>query len=99
MEGYVSTWRASGVMGATPHKNVESDTRGHLQSQVFAWPQIQDEPTRERADGRFVKAFPLVFLSMIARASFSSELPLSPIVLTSQSLPHGLGAEPSPGLA
>ena len=69
VEGYVSTWRASGVMGATPHKNVESSTRDSVESQVFAWPQIQEEATRERADGRFVKAFPLVFPMGVADLS------------------------------
>ena len=61
VEGYVSTWRASGVMGAVPAKNMEVDTHDHVKAQVFPWPQIQEQPTKERADGRFVKAFPLVF--------------------------------------
>ena len=61
VQGYVSTWRTSGVMGAVPMKNVDTDTRDHVKSHVFSWPQIQEQPTRERADGRFVKAFPLVF--------------------------------------
>ena len=61
VEGYASTWRASGVMGAIPTQNVEQNTREHVKTHLHAWPRILEEPTRERADGRFVKAFPLVF--------------------------------------
>ena len=32
VQGYVSTWRASGVMGAVPAKNVEADTCEHVKS-------------------------------------------------------------------
>ena len=61
VEGYASIWRASGVMGAVPTQNVEENTRDHVKTHLHAWPRILEEPTRERADGRFVKAFPLVF--------------------------------------
>ena len=61
VEGYASTWRTSGVMGAVPTRNVEESTREQVKTHLHARPRILEEPTRERADGRFVKAFPLVF--------------------------------------
>ena len=48
-------------MNAQQQKHVEDATHAHVGSHAFAWPQIQEQPSRERADGRFVKAFPLVF--------------------------------------
>ena len=42
-------------------KSMETDTHEHVKSHVFSWPQMQEQPTRERADGRFVNTFPLVF--------------------------------------
>merc|ERR1712115_395050 len=61
VQGYVSTWRSHGAMSGLVAKDVETETHKHLQSHSFSWPQIQEEPSRERSDGRFVKAFPLVF--------------------------------------
>ena len=48
-------------MNALKPKDVEAHTREHVGAHAFAWPQILDHPTSGRADGRFVKAFPLVF--------------------------------------
>ena len=61
VQGYVSTWRSNGAMYALKSKDVEAETHDHLRAHAFAWPQIYEEPSRERSDGRFVKAFPLVF--------------------------------------
>ena len=61
VQGYVSTWRSSAAMNALKPKDVEAETREHLGSHAFAWPQILEHATSGRADGRFVKAFPLVF--------------------------------------
>ena len=48
-------------MNALKPRNVEAETREHLGTHAFAWPQILEHATSGRADGRFVKAFPLVF--------------------------------------
>ena len=61
VQGYVNTWRTGGVMTDLPKANIERGTREHVATHLFPWPQILDEPTKERSDGRFVKAFPLVF--------------------------------------
>ena len=61
VQGYVSTWRSNGAMNVMRSKNVEADTHAHLRDHAFAWPQIHEERSRERSDGRFVTAFPLVF--------------------------------------
>ena len=53
VQGYVSTWRSSATMNAQQQKNVEDATHAHVGSHAFAWPQIQEQPSRERADGRF----------------------------------------------
>ena len=59
VQGYVSTWRSNGAMNGLWRTEVEAETHAHLSKHAFAWPQIQEEPSRERADGRFVKSFPL----------------------------------------
>ena len=61
VQGYVSTWRSNGAMNALKSKDVEAETRAHVGAHAFAWPQILEQPSRERSDGRFVKAFPLIF--------------------------------------
>ena len=48
------------MQGLVP-KQVEEATQEHLQDTIFPWPRILEEPTPERADGRFVKAFPLEY--------------------------------------
>ena len=39
----------------------DEERREQVKTHLHAWPRILEEPTKERADGRFVKAFPLVF--------------------------------------
>ena len=41
--------------------SVQQETVKAVVENVFPWPRILNEPTPERADGRFVKAFPLAF--------------------------------------
>ena len=44
-----------------PDDNVADTTSAELRNRVFPWPQILENPTPEREDGRLVKSFPLTF--------------------------------------
>ena len=61
VRGYVRTWRGTGAVGAREPTNVADTLREHVADVVHPWPSISEEPHPERADGRFVKAFPLEF--------------------------------------
>ena len=61
VQGYVRTWRSAATMHVSAPGTVPEETAAHVAKDVFAWPSVDEAPTPERADGRFVKAFPLVF--------------------------------------
>ena len=46
------------MVGAAP-QNVAEATQRSVTEHMFPWPRIEETPTPERADGRFVKSFPL----------------------------------------
>ena len=61
VRGFVRSWRGTGVVGAVEPQHVAESLRGQVGDIVYPWPSIAEEPIGERADGRFVKAFPLEF--------------------------------------
>ena len=61
VQGYVQTWRSTAALPKGRPGEVVEETAAHVAKDVFAWPSVDETPTPERADGRFVKAFPLVF--------------------------------------
>ena len=61
VQSYSRLLHGRGVMQSAPPKNVEESTQQRVREEVFPWPQIQEQATPERADGRFAKSFPLKF--------------------------------------
>jgi hypothetical protein len=61
VRGYVRAWRGTGAVLAADTQHVAEELRARLADVVHAWPPIAEDPMGERADGRFVKAFPLEF--------------------------------------
>ena len=61
VQAYLSVWKSSGTVSQPGATQVEANLSHALETVVYPWPEIKNDPTPERNEGRFAKAFPLTF--------------------------------------
>ena len=61
VQAYLTVWRSTGGVNKEAPKQVDDKLHQELEEIVYPWPEIKADPTPERSDGRFAKAFPLTF--------------------------------------